>query len=319
MSDFLREMILPMSSQAGEERKEKIGFGALLCSTLALDLLLEQDPEEQDKDPPMDLLGFPAVHEWVQDRRHQEISISQEGASEGGEVLSKPVDDGQDNKWDVEDQDSTEVGDACAKSFGSRFLGDDAQDGPEDHHVRQEDGQGVQALGQHHRDQPIQAVDQDIPRHQPQHVLVQAGVRQDTGPAERHLLDQDSNREHHADALHEDHPPCLHYEGSCQDRGVEQRVANIHKATATRTPDSTAEKQWMKCICTAHASKHREVDSNQNTASRAGEASPGLPWTAWRAGSTRVQGGYDLSVSPRARCSSPGARGGRGSRGNATQ
>ncbi|KQL60354.1 hypothetical protein AAES_07888 [Amazona aestiva] len=122
MNDFLRKMILPTSRQAGEERKEKIGFGALFRSTLALDPLLDPSPAEQDKDSPMDLLGFPAVHEWVQDRRHQEMSISQEDASEEGKALPKPVVDGQADEWDVEDQDSAEVGDAHDKSFGSRIL-----------------------------------------------------------------------------------------------------------------------------------------------------------------------------------------------------
>lgn len=143
-------------------------------ATLGLDLLLGTSPAEQDEDPPADLLGFPTVHEWVQDRWHQEVGISQECVSEGGQMLPKPVADGQANERDVEDQDGTEVGDACAKGFGLCFLGDNAQDGPDDHHVRQKDGQGVQPLGEYHRGQPVQAVNLDIPTDQPQHVLVQA-------------------------------------------------------------------------------------------------------------------------------------------------
>lgn len=163
-------------------------------ATLGLDLLLGPSLAEQDEDPPADLLGFPAVHEWVQDRWHQEVGIGQECVSEGRQVLPKPVDDGQANQWDVEDQDGTEMGDACAKGFGLCFLGDNAQNGPDNHHVRQEDGQGVQSLSEYHCRQPIQAVDPDIPTNEPQHVLVQAeGVRQDTGPAKRHILNKHSN------------------------------------------------------------------------------------------------------------------------------
>lgn len=193
-------------------------------------MLLAPSLTEEDEDPPADLLGFPAVHEGVQDRWHQEIGIGHECVSEGGQVLPKPVHDRQAKEWDVEDQDGAEVGDARAKGFGSCFLGDDAQDGPDDHRVRQEDSQGVQAFGEHHHGQPVHAVDPDIPTNQPQQVLVQAeGVRQDTGPAKRHLLDEDSNREHHTDAPHEDRCSCLHYQGAGQDRGVAQRVANSHE------------------------------------------------------------------------------------------
>lgn len=74
-----------------------------------------------------DLLCLDAVHNRVHQRRCQQIDIGHEYVDDVRGMLPKAVYQGQTNHGNIEQEDSTEVGDTSVEGLETFLFGSDAQ------------------------------------------------------------------------------------------------------------------------------------------------------------------------------------------------
>lgn len=62
-----------------------------------------------------DGLGLDTVDDGVEHRRHHKVHIRNQGMNNVRQVLSKTMDHGDTYDWNVEDQDSQDMGNTCVE------------------------------------------------------------------------------------------------------------------------------------------------------------------------------------------------------------
>ena len=93
---------------------------------------------EPSLNPITDLLGLDAVDDGVHQGWEKDVDVAHEDMDHRREVLPKAVYHSQTNDWNIENQDSTDVGDTGLQGLQPLFLRCNSQDRVQDQYVGDE-------------------------------------------------------------------------------------------------------------------------------------------------------------------------------------
>ena len=93
---------------------------------------------EPSLNPVTDLLGLDAVDDGVHQGWEKDVDVAHEDMDRRREVLPKAVYHSQTNDWNIENQDSTDVGDTGLQGLEPLLLRCNSQDRAQDQYVGDE-------------------------------------------------------------------------------------------------------------------------------------------------------------------------------------